>query len=174
MKMVKESEIDEISVSLNGLSISCLLTEHQAELSLKNDTAASQTPGLTYLNEAVKTMKQEEIEAFSPMIVHGHMKIVLLGNNMYIMTQAPERGEEPCLPHSLSMVNTYTKMTTGSSHVTVVIKNQTAVLIIISKGVKLTQVVAANRVPLVEVMPGTLEKLGDMQGIWQTRMSIEH
>ena len=54
-------------------------------------------------------------------------KTVLLGNNMYIMTQAPEKGEEPCLLHSLSMVNTYTEMTTGSRHVTVVIKNQTAV-----------------------------------------------
>ena len=29
-----------------------------------------------------------------------------------------------------------------------------------------TQVVAANRVPLVDVMPGTLEMLDKMQGIW--------
>ena len=78
------------------------------------------------------------------------------------------------MPHSLSMVNAYTKMTTGSRHVTVVIKNQTAVLIIIGKGIKVTQVVAANRVSPVKVMPGTLEMLDEMQGIWQTRMSIEH
>ena len=71
-------------------------------------------------------------------IVHGHMKTVLLGNNMYVMTQCPEKGEELCLPHGLSMVNAYTEMNTGSRCVTIVIKNQTAVPIIISKGVKVT------------------------------------
>ena len=98
-------------------------------------------------------MKQKEIEAFSSKIVHGKRKTVLLGNNMYIMTQAPEKGEEPCLPHGLSVVNTYTEMTTGSRHVDVVIKNQTAALIIIGKDIKVTQVVAVKRVPPIEVMP---------------------
>ena len=119
-------------------------------------------------------MKQEEIEAFSYKIVQGCTKMVLLGNNMHVMTQGSEKREEPCLPHSLSMVNTYTKMATGSRHVTVVIKNQTATPIIISKGVKVTQLVVANRVPPVEVRPGTLEKLDKMQEIQWTWMSIEH
>ena len=92
---------------------------------------------------------------------------------MYIMTQAPEQGEEPCLTHGLSVANTYTKMTTGSRHVAVVVKNQTAVPIIIGKGVKVILVVAANRVPPVEVMSGTLEKMDEMQGIQQNKMSIE-
>ena len=81
------------------------------------------------------------------------------------MTQAPEKGEEPCLPHSLSVVNTYNEMTSGSRHVTVGIKNQTAALIIIGKGINVTQVVAANRVPPIEVMPGTLAKIKEMQGV---------
>ena len=104
-------------------------------------------------------------EAFSSQIVHGCTKAVLWGNNMHVMTQVPEKGEEPCLSHSLSMANTYTEMTTGSKHVAIVIKNQMAVPITICKGVKITWVVAANRVPPVEVMPGTLEKLDKMQGI---------
>ena len=143
---------------------SCLLAGCQAELSLKNDTNASQTPGQTDLNEVVKTMKWEEIEAFSSKIVHGHTKTVLLGKNIYVMMQAPEKGKEPSLPHGPSVVNTYTEMTTGSRHVTIVIKNQTAVPIVIGKGIKATQVVAANRVPPVKVMPGTLEKLDEIQG----------
>ena len=89
-------------------------------------------------------MQWEKIEAFSSKIVHGHTKTVLLGNNMYIMTQAPEKGEEPCLPHCLSMANTYTEMATGSRCITIGIKNQTAALIIIGKGVKVTWVVAAK------------------------------
>ena len=113
----------------------------------------------------MKTTKWEEVEAFSSKIVHGHTKTVLLGNNMYIMTQAQEKGEESCLPHGLSIANTYTETATGNWHVTVVIKNQTAALIIIGKGIKVAWVVAVNRVPLIEVMPGTLEKIDKMQGV---------
>ena len=69
------------------------------------------------------------------------------------------------MPHGISMVNTYTEMTTGSRCVVIVIKNQTAALIIIGKDIKVTWVVVVNRVPPVEVMPGTLEMLDEMQGI---------
>ena len=81
---------------------------------------------------------------------------------MYIMMQAPEKDKETCLPHSLSVANTYTRVATGSRYVAIVIKNQTTASFIISKGVKVIQVVAANRVPLVEVMPGTLQMLDKM------------
>ena len=114
----------------------------------------------------------KEIEDFLSKIVHGCTKTVLLSNNMYVMTQAPEKGEEPCLTHGLSMVNTYTVMTTGSMCVAVVIKNQTTALIIIGKGIKVAWAVAVKRVPPVEGKPGTLEKLDEMQGIQQTKMSI--
>ena len=98
-------------------------------------------------------VKQAEIQAFSSKIVHSCAKTVLLGSNMYVITQAPEKSEEPCLPHSLGMVNTYTEMTTRSWCVAIVIKNQTTALIIVGKGVKITQVVAVNRVTPIEVMP---------------------
>ena len=40
-----------------------------------------------------------------------------------------------------------------------------AALITIGKGAKFAWVVAANRVPPVEVVPGMLEKLDEIQGI---------
>ena len=92
-------------------------------------------------------MKLEEIDAFSSKVVHGCTKTVLLGNKMHVMIQAPGKGEEPSLPHGLSIVNTYTEMTTGSRQVTTVIKNPMAVPIVIGKGVKITQVVAAKYSP---------------------------
>ena len=173
MDVIKESKIDELSVSLNGSRISHLLDGHLAELSLKNDTTASPIPSMTDLNQVVKTMKWEDIEASSSKIVHGHTNTVLLGNNMYVITQAPEKGKEPCVSHGLSMANTYTEMATQSRCVTIVIKNQIAVPTIISKGIKVTQMVAADRVPPVEVIPGILEKLDEMQGVWWTKMSIQ-
>ena len=136
VNVIKESETDELSVSLNGSRISHLLAGCWAELSLKNNATASPTPELINLNEAARTTKQEEVEGFSSKIVHGHTKTVLLGSNMYVVTQAPGRGEEPCVPHGLSVANSYTKMTTGNRCVAMVIKNQMALLIVIGKGIK--------------------------------------
>ena len=69
--MIKESKIDELLASLNGLRISCLLACCQAELSIRCEMAANQTMGPTDLNEAVKMIKKEEIEAFSSIIIHA-------------------------------------------------------------------------------------------------------
>ena len=48
-----------------------------------------------------------------------------------------------------------------------------AILITIAKGVYVTQVIAVNAVPPVEVSPRILEKLDEIQGIQQTRMLVE-
>ena len=69
----------------------------------------------TDLKEAVKTTKKEEIDAFSSKIIHGKMKTMLLGNNMHVITQVTKGGNEPHLPHSLSVVNTYTKVISGAN-----------------------------------------------------------
>ena len=53
------------------------------------------------------------------------------------------------------------------------VKNLTATPITITKVIKVTQVVVVNVVPQVEVALGTLEKLYEIQGIQQTRMSVE-
>ena len=89
------------------------------------------------------------------------------------MMQALKEDDGPCLSHSLSVMNTYTKLTTRSKPVAVVVKNLMATPITIAKGIKVAQVVAANVVSLVEVASGTLEKLDEIQGIQQTRMSVE-
>ena len=64
-------------------------------------------------------------------------------------------------------------MTTRSRCVSVVVKNLTTALTTISEGIKVTHVLGANRGPPVKIAPGTLEKLDEMQGIQQTRMSTE-
>ena len=114
VNIIKEHEIDELSVSLNRSRIFHLLARHCAEFSVTSSVTAHQTLGLTYLNKAVKLTKREEIDAFSSEVIHSHTKTMFLSNSMYVMTQAPEKGEVPCLPHGLSMLNTYTQMTTGS------------------------------------------------------------
>ena len=48
-----------------------------------------------------------------------------------------------------------------------------AILITVPKGVKVTQVVATDAVLQVDVAPGTLEKLYEVQDIQWTRMLFE-
>ena len=55
---------------------------------------------------------------------------------MYVMTQSLKEGEGPHLPHGLIVVNTYTKVISGSRGVVVVVKNLTAASIFIAKGIK--------------------------------------
>ena len=71
INMIKESEIDELSASLNGLRKSHLLACHQAEHSVRSEMPANQTIGLTDLDETVKAIKKEEIDAFWFKIIHA-------------------------------------------------------------------------------------------------------
>ena len=171
--VIKESEINELSALFNGSWISQLLACHQAELSIQSEAATNQAVDLTDLKEAVKMTKKEEIDAFSSKIIHGQMKTMLLRNNMHVMTQALKGGDGPCLPLGLCVVNTYTEVISGSKQVAVVVKNLMAILITITKGVKVTQVEAANAIPQVEVVPRTLEELNEVQCIQWTKMLLE-
>ena len=67
---------------------------------------------LTNLNEAVRTIKKEEINAFSSKIIHTQIKNMLLGSNMHVMRQTLEEEDGSCLPYSLSVMKT--EMTTRS------------------------------------------------------------
>ena len=132
-----------------------------------------QTMALTDLKEAVKTIKKGEIEVFSSKIIHAQTKTIFLDSNMQVLMQSLEGSDGPCLPHGLSVMNTYTEMTTRRNRVAVMVKNLTATPITTTKGIKVTHVVATNVVPQVEVIPGTLQKLDEIQGIQQTRMPVE-
>ena len=148
-----------MSASLKGSRVSHLFTCHQAELSIRSEMAANQTMGPMNLNKAVKMIKNKEIEASSSKVIHAQTNTIFLGSNMHVMMQTLEEGHGPCLPHGLSVMNTFTEMATRSKQFVVMVKNLTATLVTIAKGVKVTQVVAVNVVPQVEVASGTLGKL---------------
>ena len=98
---------------------------------------------------------------------------MLLGNNMHVKTQALEKVVVPYFSHGLHVVNTNTEITMRSRQIAVVVMNLTTAPITIAKSIKVTHVIATDMVPPVEVAPGTLEKLDEMQGIQQTVMSAE-
>ena len=92
---------------------------------------------------------------------------------MHLMTQSLKGDDGAHLPHGLSVVNTYTKVISWSKQVAVVEKILMPTLITIAKGIKVAQVVAVNALPPVEVAPCMLEKLDEIQGIQQTKMTVE-
>ena len=130
INVIKESEIDELSVSLHGLRISYLLACHQINLSIDRETALNRTRDLTDLNEAVKMKEEEEKKKqmlfLQGSYIHTWTKTMFLGSNMHVMMQTLEKWGGPYLPHEQSVINTYTKMTAGSKWVAVVVKNLTA------------------------------------------------
>ena len=146
INVIKESKIDQLSAPLNGTRISQYLACHEAEISIQSKVAANQTVDPTSLNEAVKTTKKEEIDTFSSKIIHVWTKTMLLGNNMHVMMQFLKWADGPHLPHSLIVLNIYTKVTSGSKWVAVVVKKLTAIQITITKGIKVAQVVDVNAV----------------------------
>ena len=172
INVIKESEIDELLVSLNGLRIAWLLACQWTGLSIQGETVANQPVDPANLNEAVKTTKKE-VDTFLSKITHGEIKNLFWGNNMLVMIQSLKGGDGPHLPPSLSMVNTYTEVISRSKWAVMVVKNLTTISITIAKGIKVTQVVAVNVVLPLTLTPNTQEKLDEIQGIQWTKIMVE-
>ena len=64
INMMKESKINDLLASLNGLRMAWLLACWLAELSIQGEATMHQTVETTNLKEAVKMTKNEEIDAF--------------------------------------------------------------------------------------------------------------
>ena len=86
INVIKESEIKELSVSLNGLRIGQLLVCQHGGLLIQRKTVTNQTVDPANLKEMVKATNKEEVDAFLSTIIHGQMKTLLLQNNMHVMT----------------------------------------------------------------------------------------
>ena len=173
INVIKESKTDELSDSLNGLRMAQLLAYHQAELSLKEETAMHQTVDQTDLAGGSQNDKKGRGRCFFIQNNTWPNEKPVPQNNMNVMTQFLKGDDGHHLPHGLSVVNTYTKVISGRNQVVVVVKNLMAIMITIVKGVKVAQAVATTAVPPVEMSPITLEELNEMQGIQQTEMSVE-
>ena len=85
----------------------------------------------------------------------------------------PERGWWTPLPSQLKCSEYVHQSDFWEQAVTVVVKNLMAIPITITMGVKVTQMVAANVVLPVELTPGTLERLYEIQSIQWTRKMVE-
>ena len=145
--MIKEREINELSVSLNGSRMAQLLACHQAELLIKGEATMHQTVDQTDLKETVIMTKREKVDVFV-------QSDTLLNENHASQKQHEcndSSSEKRCWTPTCLMAWacwTHMEVISGSKQVAVVVENLMAVPIIIAKGVKVAQIVAVNTVPL--------------------------
>ena len=110
INIIKESEIDELSASLNGLRIAQILACQQAELSVQSKTAANQTVDLTDLKEGGQNDKEGGDRCF--LIQESYMaehKLCSWETTCMLWLSHWRGCNGPHLPHGLSVVNTYTR-----------------------------------------------------------------
>ena len=111
------------------------------------------------------------IDAFLSKIIHVRMKTAFTGARLNIMPQVLH-AEEGSLLQGLMIHNTYTKMCNGSKSVTIMVRNVTAYPQTLKKKIPVARVVAANHVPEVQMQPGTMDALDEVQGIQTPKMTM--
>ena len=112
-----------------------------------NDVANKPIAPLS-VDEVVRVTSKCLVPPFGHKVIHGRVGLVLQGYKMNVMTHGLEK-RSPLLPLGLEVQSAYATLTTGSSRVPVVLRNNTKDWLEIKKGTPIARMVAANLVPRV-------------------------
>ena len=126
----------------------------------------------TGCNEIVITKDSKMIDTFLSKIIHVRMKTAFTSVRLNIMTQALH-AEEGSLPQGLMIQNAYTEMHNGSKSITILVRNGTAYPQTLKKKIPIARVVTANHGPEVQMWPGMMDALDEVQGIQTPKMTTE-
>ena len=100
------------------------------------------------LEEKVLLTDKCTIPGFQSVIAHGRtMRMMMMGNWLNIMTQAPYPEDKADLPNGLYIMRMYMKLKDGSRNVSLVLQNLTAPPIYLARLWLIGRVAAANAVP---------------------------
>ena len=149
MDVIKESEISKLAVPWASSRVSWLMRDVQAKLGqvVVNDVANKPIAPL-HVDEVVRVTSKCIIPPFGHKAIHGKVNLVLHGYKMNVMTHGLEK-QSPSLPLGIDVQTVYATLADGSNRVTVVLRNNTHYWLEIKKGMPITRMVAANKVPKV-------------------------
>ena len=100
------------------------------------------------LEEKVLLTDKCTIPGFQSVIAHGRtQRMMMMGNWLNIMTQAPYPEDKANLPNGLYIMRMYTKLKDGSRNVSLMLQNLTAPPIYLARLWLIGRVAAANAVP---------------------------
>ena len=138
---------------------------------MEDNKVATRVLDPTKYDEVVTTNNSEMIDTFSSRIIYGRMKTAFTSVRLNVMTQALRADEGP-LPQGLTIENTYTEMCNGSKNVTIIVRNSMAYPQTLKK-IPVARVVAANRVPEPQMLPGVIDTLDEAQDIHMQKLTTE-
>ena len=139
---------------------------------MEDDKVTTKVLDPTEYDEVVTTKDSKMIDAFSSKIIHARTKTAFTSVRLNEMTQAL-CVEEGSLPQGLMIQNSYTKMHNGSKSVAIMVRNGMAYPQTLKNKIPVARVVAANHMPEVQMWPGIMDPLDEVQGIQTLKMTTE-
>ena len=164
VEVMKESELEHISQPWQNARLAHLLAVRSASGPVEKRLWANKPLDPLRLDEKVTVGKKTVVPPFSSSVLYGKADILLKGVNMNVITRAPNKADGN-LPFGVFVTNVYTELHDGCKSVAVVVQNQTARPVTLKKGRVIARVEAANKVPPAQMIPGTLEKLDELEGL---------
>ena len=149
MEVIKESEISKLAMPWASSQVSWLMRDVLAKLGqvVVNDIANKPIAPL-HVDEVVRVASKCMVPPFGHKAIHGKVNVVLHGYKMNVMTHGLEK-RSPSLPLGIDVQTVYATLADGSNRIMVVLRNNTRDWLEIKKGVPITRMVAANKVPKV-------------------------
>ena len=114
------------------------------------------------LDEKVLLTDKCTIPGFQSVITHGHaQRMMMMGNRLNVMMQAPYLEDKADLPNGLYVMRTYMELKDGSRNVSLVLQNLTARPIHLARGWLIGPVAATNAFQEAQCLPELLKQLDD-------------
>ena len=108
---------------------------HRASLSERLKFPTNTTEDPLDLDEKVLLTDKCTIPGFQSIVAHGHtQRMMMMGNRLNVMTQAPYPDDKANLPNGLYVMRTYTELKDGSWNVSLVLRNLTTRPIHLARG----------------------------------------
>ena len=105
--------------------VAYLLTVQWATATIEDSKVVTEKWNPSEYDEVVTTKDTKTIDAFSSHVIHARMRTTHTGEGINVMTQALCM-EDGSLPQGLMIQNIYTELHSGSTNVTVVVRNSMA------------------------------------------------
>ena len=172
MNVIKESKLHMLSTPWINAWVAYLLAVWWVTATAADYKAATKVLDPTEYDEVITTQEVEMIDTFSFKIIHVRTKTAFTKARLNVMTQALCAEEGP-LPQGLMVQSAYTEMHKGSKSVAVMVRNGVAYPLTLKKKIPVTKVVAANWVAEVQMQPGMVDTLDEVQGIQILRLTMK-
>ena len=158
MEVIKESEVSKLAVPWASSQVSWLMRDVVAKLGqvMVNDIANKPIVPL-HVDEVVRVASKCTVPLFGHKAIHGKANLILHDYKMHMITHGLEKWS-PSLPLGIDVQTVYATLADGSNRITVVLRNNTRDWLEIKKGMPVTCMVTANKVPKVTNLFSTKQK----------------